>query len=77
MAELERRRLKAQVAPGRDAQDEPEVDVDEVPVPRDHDVSVVSVLGVQEVAGDGVAGALEVGGEGGGGVKVLMKEKKK
>lgn len=56
VAELERRSLETQVAAGRDAEDEPKVDVDEVPVPGDHDVAVVSVLGVEQVAGDGVAG---------------------
>lgn len=37
-------------------QDKPKVDVHQVPIPRDHDVAVVPVLGVEQVAGDGVAG---------------------
>ena len=55
MAQLEGRRLETQVASRRDPQDKPEVDVDQMAVAGDHDVAVVAILGVEEVAGDGVA----------------------
>ena len=50
MAQLERGALEAHVAAGRDLQDEPEVDVHQVPPPVQQDVAVVPVLGLQQEA---------------------------
>lgn len=51
VAELEGSGLEAQVAARRNAQDEAEVDVNQVAVRVYHDVSVVPILGLQQEAG--------------------------
>lgn len=54
MRQLEGGRLEAHVAAGRDLQDEPKVNVHQVPRDINQDVAVVAVLRLQQEARNGV-----------------------
>mmetsp|Transcript_27462 Transcript_27462/g.47406 ORF Transcript_27462/g.47406 Transcript_27462/m.47406 type:complete len:345 (+) Transcript_27462:427-1461(+) len=56
LGELERSALKPEVAPRRDVEDEPEVDVYDVAIFIDEDVAVVAVLDLQDEADHRVGG---------------------
>ena len=55
LGQLKVRRLEAHIFSWRPVEDETEIDVDEVPVFVDHDVSVMSILDLQDIADDAVS----------------------
>jgi len=54
LGQLEIGRLEAHVFAGRPVEDESEVDVDEMALLIDHDIAIMSVLDLQDVADDAV-----------------------
>lgn len=52
--QFEGRRFKSHVATGRDLQDEPKIDVDQVPHAVDEDIAIVTVFRLQQEACNGV-----------------------
>lgn len=57
MAQLKGSALKAHVGPRADLQDEAEVNVHQAALGVNQDVTIVAVLGLQQVAGNGVSAA--------------------